>query len=552
MSGIAAGRSGLAAGGGAARGLSTAARLLGIGVPAAAALLAAAVAVDVVRPFQVAPVSFDAASSVAFFDRIASGRRLEAFVTTTPKPLLTVLYGIVHGLSHDWRPISWLAILSFALAVAAAASLALRTGGPVAGAFAGVALAGAPTLLGDVSLAGGVAWAVAGWVGAGLLLTSSRPRYATAGLALLIAALARVETFVVLGVATVGLAWLAFGPLPASLRRPPRRAFAILIGFGALPCMLLHDWLLTGDPFFWMTVSVVFSRAAPAAVMTPVQVVSFLVHRYEPAWPLVLLGLIGAVDLLARRRWVVAAGLLAVGPGIAAFLVLLAARGIYVSDRYAEPIDVALRFVAAFGAAALVRGLFRAADRTAGRLAIPGAPTVRAVRAHPAGPAVAALAVGAAAAVLAGGPFGPRDAVLRRDVAAERALNGNEQAVLPVLAAAVERTFPARERAAAPGSAAAAVPRLIVPVLLRPRVAVDLGLPLWAVGSRSPAADGPNAAQVSVPTIVYHDAGADRPVAAYRPFEIDRPGRLGRLEISPILASPDRGLWVVELTPLTP
>ena len=35
----------------------------------------------------------------------------------------------------------------------------------------------------------------------------------------------------------------------------PRGAWWVLLGFLALPVMLLHDWLLTGDPFFWADVS---------------------------------------------------------------------------------------------------------------------------------------------------------------------------------------------------------------------------------------------------------------------------------------------------------
>jgi hypothetical protein len=59
----------------------------------------------VIRPFATGLVAFDGASSVLYFDRIVSGQRLEAFVNTTPKPLLTLVYGVAHSLTGDWRAI---------------------------------------------------------------------------------------------------------------------------------------------------------------------------------------------------------------------------------------------------------------------------------------------------------------------------------------------------------------------------------------------------------------------------------------------------------------
>src|SRR4029077_15638140 len=84
------------------------------GIPVLLGLLVGA---WVIRPFSAGPVGFDSAASVIHFDRIISGQGLEAFVTATPKPLLTVMYGLVHSIVPDWRAISWLAILGLAVAL---------------------------------------------------------------------------------------------------------------------------------------------------------------------------------------------------------------------------------------------------------------------------------------------------------------------------------------------------------------------------------------------------------------------------------------------------
>jgi len=171
-----------------------------------AAALAAIVALELVRPFAVGPVGFDSATSVIYFDRIAAGRQLEAFITATPKPLLTVIYGALHALSNDWRPISWATIGAYAIGVALAGWLATRVAGLPAGVFAVAALLASSTLLGDVAIAYAVPWALVGWMVAGLAVTESRPRFSLAGVALAMAGLARLETLAVVGVAAAAIA----------------------------------------------------------------------------------------------------------------------------------------------------------------------------------------------------------------------------------------------------------------------------------------------------------------------------------------------------------
>ncbi|HTS14732.1 MAG TPA: hypothetical protein VMH24_03635, partial [Candidatus Sulfotelmatobacter sp.] len=105
-------------------------------------VLVAAIGLAVVQPFSTGPVGFDSASSVVYFQRLLAGQRLEAFVTTTPKPLLTAIYGLLYSLVPDWRVLSFATIGAFSLGVALVSRLALRVAGPAAAAFVVVGLVG--------------------------------------------------------------------------------------------------------------------------------------------------------------------------------------------------------------------------------------------------------------------------------------------------------------------------------------------------------------------------------------------------------------------------
>ena len=97
-----------------------------VAVGVAAFALAAALAFELARPFRAGAVAFDSAAAVLYFERLVAGRQLESFVTTLPKPLLTVVYGLLHASTSDWRPISWAAILAFAVGVGLSTVLAYR------------------------------------------------------------------------------------------------------------------------------------------------------------------------------------------------------------------------------------------------------------------------------------------------------------------------------------------------------------------------------------------------------------------------------------------
>src|SRR5215210_5474562 len=181
-------------------------------------------------------------------------------------------------------------------------------------------------------------------------------RPALAGVALLLAALARVETFVLIAVATALVAWLAVR------RRALPAEWPILLAWLALPVMLLHDWLLTGDPLNWASVSSLY--AAGTRTRTPIALAVEMWRELAANPVLTALGVAGLVVLVRRRRYVLALGIAGVGAGIAVLMIVLAARGTQVLLTYLHPILLAAAFSAALGLDASVR---LARDRLAPR-----------------------------------------------------------------------------------------------------------------------------------------------------------------------------------------
>jgi hypothetical protein len=105
--------------------------------PVAAGLVAVVVVSVVGRAWLAGTNDPDSMNSVLYFQRILGGERLEVTVLTTPKPLLTVLYGASWDLFHDWRTLVWLTIAAHGVGVAASVRLATRLAGVAAGAFHG-------------------------------------------------------------------------------------------------------------------------------------------------------------------------------------------------------------------------------------------------------------------------------------------------------------------------------------------------------------------------------------------------------------------------------
>jgi hypothetical protein len=478
------------------------------------------VAAYVVLPIRTGQVGFDSAASVLYFDRIAAGRHLEAFVAATPMPLLTALYGAVHAVIPDWRAISWLAIAAFALAVVFAARLALRLGGISAAAFAAAVFIGSSTLLADVALAYALVWALLGWLIAGLALTATpRPRFGLAGLGLLVAGTARFESILLTLVAVIGvMAWWLLAR-SGRARAMPRGAWLLSLGLLELPIQWAHDWLLTGDPTFSLSVPV--RGTAIEALIGPVERTIWLVQRYADIGGLLFLGLVGIVALVAARRWAIVAGLAVLGPGIAAFLVFLELRHVYVSSRYAGPIDLAVLFSAAIGFAAVVAPGIRSFLG-----ALPRAEWTRHGSVN--------IAVGLIAGALFASPFAALSHVVVDTSRSNLTLHANAIAAEPIIASA--DNFPE-------GSG----PVLLVPALLRPQMAIDLELPLSAVAGLSVGALDASGAGLRPGQIVYHDRRGDVPDPAFAILETAAPAALGSISIVPIASDPRRGWWVIRV-----
>ncbi len=484
------------------------------------------VALFLIRPFSAGQIGFDSATSVLYFDRILAGRHLEAFVTTTPKPLLTVVYGIAYNLTGDWRLISWLAIAMFGLSAVMAAALVRRFGGLAGGVFAGIAVIGSDALLGDVAISYAVVWAFVGCLAAGLLVSSPRPRYGWAGVCLGLAALARAEVFLILGAALVVLIgaglWSRLRGRPA----PDPRAWRGLIGLVAVPLQLVHDWLLSGNPLYAEYVPN-HARDLGLPVVSPANLAVGIRHLLTGQWPLVILAAIGFVILFRRQAWGVLVGLAAMGPGVIAFLLFLAWREIYITPRYFAPIDLTLIVAGAIGFGSLVAWLVTEVGRRAGR------PIIR---------TWLVVAGSIAAAVALSLPFGPADASLRSALQSSLTTEQNETRAVAAVQAALEL---------APGSTATAGgvqgPRLYVPIFLRPQFLVDLNLPLTAAAGTTPALlSGDPAALIG--RIFVHDRNSEVD-PAFRMLEVSVPTRIGGIVITPLLADPAAGLWVDRIDP---
>jgi hypothetical protein len=492
--------------------------------------IASGLAFLIIRPVHAGQVGFDMAASVLYFERIVAGRHLEAFISATPKPLFTLVDGAIYQIAGDWRPISWLAIVVYGIAVVALTELAWRMGGPAAAGFAAVAAIGSTVLLEDASLAYAVSWAVVGWAAAGLLVSDSRPRYLLAGLALAIAGMARFETLLLDLSILIVLIALRFASRRNPGLLPPASAWWLLLGFLALPVQMLHDVLLTGDPFWSEGVPAIASRGVP--VMTPLETVRWISGHYVPMAPILLLAALGVVVLVRSRRWAILVGITALGPGILAFLVFLSVRGVYISDRYLGPPDLVALFAAAVG----VGGL--------------RAPAVRSGLAGLMGPRQRASALRVAAAVLGGAaalalvrPFAPVDPALARTIRANLAGSIHLADAEPAIAAALSSIPGARDIVPPAGAPDDGI-SLLVPVLLRPRIAVDLDVPLSRIAGTSgqrltTSGDYPAPGQ-----LIYHDRVGDAATDAFRLLEVSVPTPRGSIIIDPLIADPAQGIWL--------
>ena len=466
----------------------------------------------------------DEHAAVLYFDRLVAGERLEEPLLSSPKPLLTVVHGLAWRAGHDWRLLEALGVAAFALAVVCLARAAGRLGGPPAGAATAIAVAGSGPLVLQAARGNSMVFALAGWSVALDALTRGRgtaepgrgrgaagsdrdrrptgPTGSAWGLAagaLLVAGLARPESWLLLPLAT------AYGLL--AWRRGDRRAVLLVLPLAAPLLWLAHDWLLTGDPLYAVRVPGRYTDLVSGRqVVPPADWLALVARRYAADPLLLALAAAGAIWLVRRRAWLWLVALGATGIGVLTLLGLQAWQGTYISWRYFDPADLAVRLSAAFGAAALAT--WAAARLVRGRGAVAGA----------------VLLVGVAC-----WPLAPGDPVVSSTLDRDTRLSANAATAIGVLApvAAEQGTI-----------VTASGPQ-------RVRVAVELGLPLERVrdlflAGRAAPLDQALAGSAAV----FHDADGDRPTERFAPLSVTVSRRVGNVELVPLRTDPGRGLYV--------
>ncbi|HEX7591378.1 MAG TPA: hypothetical protein VF375_05450 [Candidatus Limnocylindrales bacterium] len=351
-------------------------------------LLAAAVLWLIVQPLTGTTVDTDAATTVTYFNRLIHGQRLEALLPTTPKPLLTVVFGLIWTLTGDWRTLTILTVAVGAAAVAMAARLAARLGGVGAAVIVAIAVMAWPDFAVEVAHANSFVWGLALWLLAAVLVTADRPRPWLAGVALLLAALTRTETIYLLGAALACSSWVLLRSFRVGHRNDLRIAAPLLVGVLAVPLACLHDLLLTGKPLYWLGVPASYTASTDPNLgsVPPLDFLKSEIVHYRPVAALVVLAVIGVVWLVMSRRRAVAFVLTWFVGAVLVALILLAWRAIFVSTRYYEEADAVVLLAAAIGAAAVIRWSVEWAKRMPGNRSL--------------GWALVSVCVGAATAVI--------------------------------------------------------------------------------------------------------------------------------------------------------
>jgi hypothetical protein len=295
-------------------------------------------------------------------------------------------------------------------------------------------------------------------------------------------------------------------------RRGDRRALLLILPLAAPLLWLAHDWLLTGDPLYAFHVPGRYSDLVSGRqVVPPADWLALVARRYRADPLLLALGAAGAVWLARRRAVIWLAALAATGLGVLAVLGLQAWQGIYISWRYFDPADLALRVTAAFGAAAVAGWAARHISRF-GR-----------------GSAAVATAGAVLLVAVACWPLAPADPVVASTLDRDTRLSANTATAVGVLA----------PLAAEPGTV------LTVSGPQRVRVAVELGLPLsrardlFLAGRAAPLDQA-----LAGSAAVFHDADGDRPPERFAPLSSTVLRRVGNLQLVPLRTDPERGLYV--------
>jgi hypothetical protein len=457
----------------------------------------------------------DEHAAVLYFDHVVHGQRLEEFLLSAPKPLLTLVYGLAWTLTHDWRAITALTVAAFAVALTVLARTVARLAGAPAALAAVLMLAGSSALIPQVARGNSVIWALAGWALAAEALARPRRRWGLAAAALLAASLARAESWLLLPPAAL-LAVVAW-------RRGERRALLLLLPLAAPLLWLGHDWLLAGDPLYSLRIPERYSDLVSGRhVVAPAAWLAQIGRRYAHTPLLAALAVVGVGWLAWRRAWSWLAGLGVIVVGVLGLLGVQAWRGIYISFRYYDPPDAGVRVLAAFGAAVLAT-------------AVPAALRLRragAGRPLAASGAILGTLLGGALAAAACWPLAPADPGVRAMLDAGARSSRAAAMAVPAL----------RPLVGAPASVVA------VPGPERYRVALELGLPLPRVRDLFLATlEQPLEQALSGTVAVFHDDRLDRPRSRFAPLERAAPERIGALRVRPLLVDPGRGVYVLDV-----
>jgi len=504
-------------------------------------LLAAAGLWLMIQPLGRVTNDTDSAATVLYFERIIHGHRLEAFVPTTPKPLLTVIYGLLWTATGDWRALTVATLAAGSLAVALAARLANRLSGVAASAVVVIGLLAWPDFRVEVANANSFVWALALWLLAGVLVTLDRPRPWLAGVVLLLAGLARTETIWIVAAVFACAALVGLRAMRGGDRAPLRATWPLLLGLLAVPLACLHDWLLTGQPLYWLSVPGGYTAlVAPGLPSVPpwTTIRSELAY-YRPAAALVCLAIAGLVWMFLSKRRAIALALASLTGGVLLTLIYLAWRGVLLNPRYYEEADAPILLMAAVGTSALTTWLFG-----------------RAIGHRPTSDRWATLVAGAVAAVLALGVVAvdvPHDA-LPPGLAGPAAGYSALQPQIPAL-----ETILAGASGVATDVAGVSYPvadlhscRVFVPRPFVPLISVETGAPIDALGDSFLAFRTGDYSALSPGQYVLHIAAVDGRGGVYAPFEHSgqtvltvSPGRA--VLVSAVYADDQQGVWLMRI-----
>ena len=532
-----------------------------------AAGVAVVVALAAIRPTLGPPLAYDTFASVLQFDRLVSGRHLEGALGTTPKPLLTLALGLAHA-AGGWVLVSLVSILAWATAVGLGTALAVRLSGIAGGAAAGALLVASPALLLETAWGLASPWALGLWFAAALVILVPKPRWGLAGVLLGLATLARLETLLLVALALVVILVrrLAARDGQGQPRAQPSGRFRLRaavppgpwrlgLALLALPVMLVHDALLTGDPLYWARVSAAYGDAlARAGALPDAWSAARQVIGVPIGLPILsILALVGVLALVRRRAWALFLALGALGPGMGVLLVAIAASGRFADPRYLFPIQAVILFAAAIGIgslASLAASRLRRWWNRRARADPPPQPTALGSSRGVAGRAIAACAFvvgGAGAALLASPAIGPLDGPTQATLARFQALARSADVAEPILQHELAGFLAARDW---PGTAPLGDRQRLdifsVPGNIRARLALDLDVPLTRLVATDPTRFDPGQSGPPVGQVVLH-SGGDLPASSFAGYEIDAPSVVGTVLLVPLLHDVENATWVVRL-----